>query len=124
MSDTTQIEKSVENPWKRLLFIILFGIIFNIVEFVVWVLVVVQFLTKLFTGEVNKQLQLLGTALGAYAGQIIEFLTYYSDDRPYPFRPWSSGAQTGTTSSNADEESKPDLAKKVPTESHKDTPES
>ncbi len=123
MANITQIQKSAENPWKRLLFIILFAIILNIVKFVVCVLVVVQFLTKLFTGGVNKQLQLLGAALGAYARQIIEFLTYYSDDRPYPFRSWPRRTHTGNTTNSADEEPKPDLAKKAPAESHKDTPE-
>ncbi len=123
MADATQIQKSAESPWKRLLFIILFAIIFNLVEFVVFVVVVIQFLAKLLTGGVNKQLQLLGPTLGAYARQIIEFLTYYSDDRPYPFRSWPSGTHTSNTTSNADEESKPDLAKKAPVESHEDTPE-
>ncbi len=123
MADATQIQKSAESPWKRLLFIILFAIVFHLVEFVVFVVVVVQFLAKLLTGGINKQLQLLGAALGAYARQIIEFLTYYSDDRPYPFRSWPSGTHAGDTSNNADEEPKPDLAKKAPAESHKDTPE-
>ena len=112
MADVTQIQKSSENPWKRLLFIILFAIILNIVEFVVCVVVVVQFLAKLLTGGVNKQLQLLGPVLGAYARQIIEFLTYYSDDMPYPFQSWPNGAQTGDTSRSAGEDPKPDLAKK------------
>jgi hypothetical protein len=81
-----------QSTWMRLLYTILFAIIFNIAEFVVVVIFAIQFLSKLFTGRVNEQLQGLGQNVGAYVYEIILFFTFHSDDMPYPFSPWPSAA--------------------------------
>jgi hypothetical protein len=75
---------------------ILFVIIFNITEIVVAVVVAVQFLIKLFTGKVNAQLQALGQSLGAYFSEIVCFLTFHSEDMPYPFAHFPAGAPGAT----------------------------
>jgi hypothetical protein len=82
--------------WMRLLYMILFAVIFNIAEMVVAVIVVFQFLSSLFTGKPNQELRGLGNTLGAYAHEIIAYLTYHSDDRPYPFGPWPAPAGGAT----------------------------
>jgi len=74
--------------WKRLLFMILFVVIINIAEAVVFLVAAVQFLFKLLTGKTNAQMRNLGGSLGAYVREIIVFLTYHGDDMPYPFSPW------------------------------------
>ncbi len=78
--------------WKRLLYMLLFAVVFNIAEIVIGAVVVIQFLFKLFTGEVVPKLRHLGQGLGAYVGEIIRFLTYDTEDMPYPFAPWPAGA--------------------------------
>lgn len=78
--------------WKRLLFMILFAVLFNVAELVVAVVVVVQFLFKLISGSVNEQLQAFGRDLATYIAQIIEFLTFNTDDKPFPFGPWPGSA--------------------------------
>ncbi|MEQ8193097.1 MAG: DUF4389 domain-containing protein, partial [Rhodospirillales bacterium] len=45
-----------KGTWLRFLYMILFAVIFNIAEFAVVVVVVVQFITKLFTGNVHERL--------------------------------------------------------------------
>jgi len=80
------------NTWIRVVYMILFAVIYYIVEFVIAVVAVVQFLSTLFTGKVNQQLQALGQGVGAYVNEIIQFLTYHTDDKPYPFAPWSKEA--------------------------------
>lgn len=78
--------------WKRegtrLIFILLFAVIFNIAEIVLTVVVAVQFLSRLITGRSMVSLLTLGRHLAAYIGELIAYLTYNADVRPYPFAPW------------------------------------
>ena len=78
--------------WIRLVYMILFVALFYIAVFVIAVVIVVQFLTKLFTGKLNPRLQALGENLAAYVYEIIAYLTFHTDDMPYPFSPWPKGA--------------------------------
>ena len=81
-----------ESTWMRLVYMVLFVVIFNIGEFVITVVVVVQFLFKLFSGRVNKNLSALGGALATYIREIIAYLTFHTDEMPYPFGPWPTVA--------------------------------
>ncbi len=92
MEQKTKDNLSSGSTWMRVVYMILFAVIFNIVEFVIAVVAVVQFLFRLFTGKVNQQLQALGQSVGAYVNEITVFLTYHTDDKPYPFAPWPKGA--------------------------------
>ncbi len=92
MEQETTDNLSSRSTWMRVVYMILFAVIFNIVEFVIAVVAVVQFLSTLFTGKVNPQLQALGQGVGAYVNEIIQFLTYHTDDKPYPFAPWPKGS--------------------------------
>ena len=83
----------------RLVYIVLFAVIFNIVEFVLTVMVVVQFLFKLFSGEANENLSSFGHKLAIYVYEIIAYLTFHTDDMPYPFAPWPTGAPGATKGS-------------------------
>ena len=79
--------------WKRLLPMILFLIIFNVVEFLTYVTTTIQFLIRLFTGKTNEQLLQFGRGLGNYSRQVIEYLTCASEELPYPFSPWPGALQ-------------------------------
>jgi len=52
------------------------------------VIAVVQFVTRLFSGQINQQLAEFGDGLAAYFRQIMGFLTFHSEDKPFPFAPW------------------------------------
>jgi hypothetical protein len=85
--------------WLRGLLIILFAILYGVAEFVVTVLVVVQFGSHLITGEPMPRLLTFARGLNAYVFQILEFITYRRDERPFPFGAWpsdgvSAGAET------------------------------
>ncbi len=80
------------SPWKRLLYIVLFAAIFQILEIVLGLTLVVQFIFHLFTREPHAALTRLGLLLGEYAFEIITFLTYGQDRVPYPFGPAPSAS--------------------------------
>ena len=92
MEQQTKDNLTNRSTWMRLVYMILFAVIFYIVALVIAVVAVVQFLSRLFTGKVNQQLQALGQGVGVYVNEITVFLTYHTDDKPYPFAPWPKGA--------------------------------
>ena len=92
-----ETREHVKQPgtWFRGLYILLFAVLFNIAELVVAAVVVFQFFHSLFTGNANKRLVTLGQSLSTYAYQLLTYLTYNSDHRPYPFGEWPKGAPNG-----------------------------
>ncbi len=89
-----RIEEHIKSrsTWLRGLFMLVFIAIYGISRIVVGAVVLLQFLWVLFTGETNQQLKMLGQSLALYTGQIIRYLTYNSERRPFPFEePWPPG---------------------------------
>ena len=82
--------------WTRGLYILLFIVIYNIAEIVVYAVVILQFLFTLFSGDRNAQLQSLGKNLSTFIYQVFMYITYNTDERPYPFAPWP-GDSAGST---------------------------
>jgi hypothetical protein len=74
--------------WTRGIYILLFVIIYSIAEIVVYGVVILQFLFTLFSAKRNEQLQNLGKNLSTFIYQVFMYLTYNSDEKPYPFAPW------------------------------------
>ncbi len=67
---------------------IILGVAFNVAEFVTFVVIVLQFLASLFTGQPNDQLSRFGRNMGQYLQQIIMFLTFATEEKPFPFSSW------------------------------------
>ena len=80
------------STWLRLLFMILFFALWSISRVVVFAVVVLQFFWVLFSGEANLRLRQLGHGLATYSYQIVRYLTFDTDDQPFPFSDWPSGA--------------------------------
>ena len=74
--------------WVRLLFMILFGVVLQVTSIVVGVVVVLQFIFALITGSDNTNLRQLGASLTTYIAQTLSFLTYNSEEKPFPFSDW------------------------------------
>jgi hypothetical protein len=77
-----------KGTWLRFLYMILFAVIFNIAEFVVVVVVIVQFITKLFTGDVHKRLVEFADNVAQYLADIVRYLAFRTEELPYPFGDW------------------------------------
>lgn len=74
--------------WIRGLFILVFGVIFYFLYIIIWLLVLFQFITKVVTGNLNEQLMQFSNGLTRYAFQILNYITFQSEERPFPFSPW------------------------------------
>lgn len=88
MEKHTEENLKSKSTWNRLLFIILFAICFNIAEIVLATIAIIQFLSSLITGNPLRQLQNFGTSLSSYLKQVSDFLTYASDEKPFPIGEW------------------------------------
>ena len=90
------IKENVKNPqvWLRGLFIAIFGVILYFAFILVWLLVVFQFVSKLLTGNVNLQLADFSSGLLRYISGILGYITFQSDEKPFPFSPWPEQAKT------------------------------
>jgi len=78
--------------WIRLVYMMLFAIFLYVASFVVGVLVMVQFIFALITGSDNRKLRELGRSLTTYIEQILSFLTFNSEIKPFPFADWPESA--------------------------------
>ena len=76
------------STWTRGLYILLFAVIYSVTEIVIVAVVVFQFLSTLIIGQNNQQLLRLGRSLSEFIRQILLFVTYNSDEKPFPFGDW------------------------------------
>lgn len=76
--------------WARLLYMILFAILFKAAEFVMWVVVVIQLAITLATGSPIERLQRFGKQLSIYSYSLWLYLTYNTEKTPFPFADWPS----------------------------------
>lgn len=89
------IEQHIKSrtTWLRLLFMLILIFLYGVSRVVVGAVVLLQFLWVLFTGETNERLRDLGQSLATYTYQVIRYLTYNTDSRPFPFDDdWPSSA--------------------------------
>lgn len=85
--------------WLRLIFMLLFVVVLYIAGTVIGVLVALQFLFALITGKDNANLRTLGGSISTYIYQALQFLTYNSEEKPFPFSDWP-GANTSAKKSS------------------------
>ena len=86
-----ELDELVDNlkeasAWIRVLFMLAFAIVlYLIIAPVILVLMIVQALFVIITGESNTNLRFLGAALSKYIFQVLQFLSYNSNTKPFPF---------------------------------------
>lgn len=92
--DPPDIEANIKSrsTWMRLVFMLVLGAIYALSRLVVFSVVVLQFLWALITSEANEKLVRFGHSLAVYTAELIDYLCYYSEERPFPFdRDWPAG---------------------------------
>ncbi len=88
--DNEQIKSNLTSSkhWLRLIFMLLFAAILQVASVLMWILVIAQFIFSLITGEDNPNLRKLGHSLSIYIFDTLKFLTYASEEKPFPFADW------------------------------------
>jgi hypothetical protein len=71
--------------WLRLLFMLVVAALYAISRVVVTAVAILQFFWVLLTGQTNGRLLRFGQSLATYTYQVIRYLCFNSDLRPFPF---------------------------------------
>lgn len=87
MSDVKENIKD-SSIWLRGLFMLLFAVFFSIGRIILLVVVVVQFLFRLISGKLNQHLLDFGSSLSHYLHDVMLYLTFNTEQRPFPFSDW------------------------------------
>jgi hypothetical protein len=85
--DARNLEKNVKqkSTWLRLFFMLVLAVLYGLSRIVIGAVVVIQFFYVLLTGETKDELKAFGHSLAIYSYEVINFLTFNTDDKPFPF---------------------------------------
>lgn len=97
MDEQTKANLSDRNIWTRGLYMLVLAIAFGVTEALLALVAIFQFLSALVTREISKPLQEFGANLAAYAYQIAQFVTFQTEEKPFPFADWPD-VEAGTSS--------------------------
>ena len=73
------------DTWIRLVFMLIYGAVLSVTSMVAMAIIVLGFLVVLFTGERNEQLKSAGSSVADYIREILCYLTFNEDRKPFPF---------------------------------------
>lgn len=76
--------------WVRVLLMIFMAMAFHLAATLLGVLAVVQLVLSIVAGGPNERLQRFSRGLGRYFRQLTDFLSFASEEAPFPFSDWPS----------------------------------
>jgi hypothetical protein len=91
MNDNSDTPAQDRNIWMRGLFMLLLILAYHITGTVMFIVTVIQFVVMLLAGKPNDRLVSFGRSLGRYLQQIVNFLTFATEEMPFPFNDWPAG---------------------------------
>ena len=106
------------NVWLRLFFMVLTLFCLWVARILLWFVAIFQFLLVLFAGKDNDNLRNFGQGLSKWVQQCLLFVTFNSEEKPYPFNEWPTVEPTEPYSAPEVETSE------VKTEANREKPES
>lgn len=90
MSEYPAVSTNKRNIWVRGLYMLLMAFVYQLFGTVLFLITVFQFVFALLNETPNARLLSFGRSLGRYMQQIVCFLTFASEDVPFPFNDWPS----------------------------------
>ncbi|PSJ18405.1 DUF4389 domain-containing protein [Nitrosomonas supralitoralis] len=93
-----EIKQRLQNKyfWQRGLYILFFIFIYGLSNSLIIAIVLFQYVTLIVTGKTNPLLLGFSQNLSAYIHQIISFLSFNADLRPFPFSAWPQEADSNS----------------------------
>ena len=76
------------NSWLRILLMFGYLVVLYVIALLAVVIMIAQTLFVFASGSPNSNLVIFGEALAEYIKQIIDFLFYKSNTKPFPFAPF------------------------------------
>jgi len=91
MNDNPDTPTKPRNIWIRALFMLLMALAYQVTGTVVCIVTVIHFLIVLMNDTPNARLVSFGRSMGRYLQQIVDFLSFATEEIPFPFNDWPSG---------------------------------
>ena len=91
MNEVSNETQRDDNIWMRGLYMLLFVLFYSVAEFVMGAVVIVQFGYRVLNDENHPRLLALGAGIALYIYQVLRFLSFNSDEMPFPFSDWPEG---------------------------------
>jgi len=85
MVDLSEIVATRKHIAIRLLFSILFLFVFGILETIIWLIVLFQYIMLFITRKPNLPVRNFSNQLITYAYRVMRYLTLNENTRPFPF---------------------------------------
>jgi hypothetical protein len=80
------------STWKRIVFMLIYALIDSMVKLLIWLVVLLQVGSVLLTGTANPNILGFGRSLSTYHYHILLFLTFNTEQLPFPFSEWNATA--------------------------------
>jgi hypothetical protein len=88
MQDATATTPAPRSLAMRVLIMLLMCIAFQITAWVLVATAIVQLVAHLAAGEPMPRLKTFGRSAGRYLGQIADFVSFDTEEAPFPFSDW------------------------------------
>ena len=86
MSENTDYDK--DGHWLRILYMVGFYIVYKITDLIIIIMLILQAIVTTFGNGPNDRLTKFGASLATYVSQIVRFLSFADEKKPYPFSEW------------------------------------
>ena len=88
MTENSVVPGNKRNIWMRGLFMLLMALALHVSGTVLGIVAVIQFVMVLLNDTPNVRLVSFGRSMGNYMRQIVNYLTFATEDIPFPFSEW------------------------------------
>ena len=91
MHEYSDVPANNRNIWIRGLFMLLMALAMHVGGTVLGVIALIQFVIMLLNDTPNERLAKFGRSLARYFQQIVNFLSFATEELPFPFNDWPAG---------------------------------
>ncbi|MFG1498263.1 DUF4389 domain-containing protein [Saccharospirillum sp. HFRX-1] len=77
-----------EHQLLRLVFMVIFGVVLRLSVILTFLLAAVQWIWRWFQRDDNQRLRGFCLALGRYQHQLLDYLLFNTEAKPFPFADW------------------------------------
>ena len=88
MSDYSTETRAPRSIWMRGLLMILMALAYQLASTLLFFVAIIQFVLVLVNDTPNARLMGFGRSLGRYQGQNANFVSFASEELPFPFTDW------------------------------------
>ena len=85
ISDEAMSNIKDSTTWIDAVLVVVYLIVFSYSIFLLWIIAIAQFFFKLITKNPNSHLGELTNLFQKFINQIIDFVSFETEERPYPF---------------------------------------